>query len=369
LRLAHQEPALSQSPFKKFTLAFFAASLATLAFCALPSHATRMKSASSPSSVHVALAQLPSRSFDFRYVVDVPALPAGSHQLKLWLPLPYEDSRYQSVSNLQIKAPVRYKIRREPEFNDRYAYFDLGAAQVKQPFQIELTFHVKRFEHRVLLHTTPNAPARTEAVDRFLRPDRMVPIDGEIGQLSRQQTDGATQPLEKARKIYDYVIATMHYDHAGTGWGRGDAVWACNAKHGNCTDFHSLFIGMARAAGIPARFEIGFPIPLDAHEGTIPGYHCWAEFFVNGIGWIPIDASEAWQDPSKKDYFFGATDANRVMFSLGRDLTLNPAPAASPLNFLVYPYAELDGKPFTDLKHQFSFRDDAPEGATTAQNH
>jgi transglutaminase-like putative cysteine protease len=194
--------------------------------------------------------------------------------------------------------------------------------------------------------------------DRFLLPDRLVPIDGVIGELSDQQTKDATQPIDKARRIYDYVVATMHYDHDGTGWGRGDAVWACNSKHGNCTDFHSLFIGMARAAGIPARFEIGFSLPTNAKAGAISGYHCWAQFYVNGVGWIPVDASEGWKNKEKRDYYFGATDQNRVMFSMGRDIRLKPAQKGEPLNYFVHPYAELDGKPFTDLKNEYTFRDD-----------
>ena len=68
-------------------------------------------------------------------------------------------------------------------------------------------------------------------------------------------------PLEKARAIYDYVSQNMSYDKSGTGWGRGDVLYACEAKKGNCTDFHSLFIAMARSQGIPARFEIGFSLP------------------------------------------------------------------------------------------------------------
>lgn len=178
-----------------------------------------------------------------------------------------------------------------------------------------------------------------------------------IADLSREQTRGISDPLQKARLIYDYVIGTMHYDHAGTGWGQGDAIFACTAHHGNCTDFHSLFIGMARAAGIPARFEIGFPIPIGQHQGEISGYHCWAEFYIQGIGWVPIDASEAWQMPSKHDYFFGGLDPNRVRFSGGRDLVLNPRQSGSAINYFVYPYAELDGKPFAHLGHEFSFHD------------
>ncbi len=216
------------------------------------------------------------------------------------------------------------------------------------------------------MRATAASPSRPIDVARFLRPDRLVPINGEIAELSREQTQGVTDPLEKARKIYDYVIATMHYDHDGSGWGRGDAVWACNSKHGNCTDFHSLFIAMARAAGIPARFEIGFPLPASAHEGPITSYHCWAEFYVDGAGWIPVDASEAWKNPAKKDYFFGATDTNRVMFSLGRDIRLNPPQSGDPLNYFVYPYAELDARAFTQLTSEISFRDTATIASSTA---
>jgi transglutaminase-like putative cysteine protease len=298
-----------------------------------------------------------SRSFTFRYVVHLSALPAGSHQLRIWVPLPYEDS-YQRISALRIKAPVPYQIRRESVYHDRYAYFAVNTEQIDRPVDIDLAFHVKRFEHRVRLDASDDPASGPADLTRFLQPDRLVPIDGEIAELSRQQTQGATTAVEKARKIYDYVIATLRYDHEGTGWGRGDAIWACTAKHGNCTDFHSLFIAMGRAAGVPARFEIGFPLPANAHEGAIPSYHCWAEFHADGTGWIPIDASEAWKNPAKHDYFFGATDANRVMFSRGRDLRLDPPQAGDPLNYFVYPYAEVDGKPFADLKSDVSFRDD-----------
>jgi transglutaminase-like putative cysteine protease len=117
-----------------------------------------------------------------------------------------------------------------------------------------------------------------------------------------------------------------------------------------------LFISLARAEGIPARFEIGFPVPTGT-EGTIPGYHCWAEFFVKGVGWVPVDISEAWKDPKKHDYFFGTLDANRVQFSVGRDLTLQPKQAGGPLNYFIYPYVEVDGKPFEGIDKKFSYRE------------
>ncbi len=306
----------------------------------------------------LSLAGVRSRSLEFTSIIRVPALPAGRRELRLWIPLPYEE-RYQSISGLRIESPVPYKIDSEPAYGNRYAYLAIDARKATTPFDIKISFHVKRFEHRVTLAPSKNTAAPFSAsTSRFLQPDHLVPIDGEIAQLSAQEVTGISAPRAKARKLYDYVIATMHYDHYGTGWGRGDAVWACDSHHGNCTDFHSLFIGMARAQGIPARFEIGFPLPRNVHEGSIPGYHCWAQFYIQGIGWIPVDASDAWNHKEQKDYFFGALDTNRVMFSMGRDIRLNPSQKGDLLNYFVYPYAELDGKPFNDLKREYSFRDD-----------
>ncbi len=309
-----------------------------------------------------------SRSFTLEYVAHVPALPAHSRTLRLWIPLPYQDAN-QSISQLKIESPVKYQLEREAVFGDRYAYLAVSSSQARQPFDVHISFHATRYEFRVALTPRANAPSAPRVeLARYLRPDKLVPIDGQIGDLSREQTQGASEPLARARKIYDYVIANMHYDHDGNGWGRGDAIYACTAKHGNCTDFHSLFIGMARAARIPARFQIGMQLPPGSHSGAISSYHCWAEFYDQGIGWIPIDASEAWKHRDKVDYYFGALDPNRVMFSRGRDIRLNPAQNGDPLNYFVYPYAELDGKPFTGDKSDYSFHDDvapAHSAATT----
>jgi transglutaminase-like putative cysteine protease len=171
--------------------------------------------------------------------------------------------------------------------------------------------------------------------------------------------------VEKAYAIYDYVFHTLRYDKSGEGWGRGDAMWACDSKHGNCTDFHSLFIALMRADKIPARFEIGFPLPAGGSQGEIPGYHCWSEFYVSGLGWVPVDISEAWKDPARHDFFFGSLDTNRVQFTIGRDLTLVPPQSGPPLNYFVYPYVELNGQPYDHVEKKFSFRD-LPSGGRAA---
>ena len=300
----------------------------------------------------------PTRKFRFTYVASIPALPADAKSSRIWIPLPQSDP-YQTIRDLKIEAPFAYAQRRDPEYGNEYLYLQAPASAVSQPADVRVSFEATRHEHRVTLDTptaTKYSPA-SQDLQRFLQPDRLVPLQGTIAELSAQQTKGLQDPLAKARAIYNYVLATMRYDKSGTGWGNGDAIWACTAKRGNCTDFHSLFIGMMRAAGIPARFEIGFSLPLDQHDGPVPGYHCWAEFYVESYGWIPVDASEAWKHPDKKDYFFGAHDDNRVQFTLGRDIRLDPPQQGQPLNYFIYPYAELDGKPFA-LTSKFTFQDE-----------
>lgn len=304
----------------------------------------------------------PARNFEFTYVVKIPALSADAKTSRIWIPLPQSDA-YQSIHDLKVESPFVYTTRRDSEYHNEYAYLEIPAGKISGPGEVPVTFQASRKEHFVPLGANPNSPdsgtgtvIRSEELTRFLQPDRRVPLQGVIGELSAEQTQGVQDPVAKARVIYDYVIATMRYDKSGTGWGNGDAIWACTAKRGNCTDFHSLFIGMMRAAGIPARFEIGFPLPADQHAGAIPGYHCWAEFYVERYGWIPVDASEAWKHPEKKNYFFGAHDDNRVQFTIGRDIRLDPAQQGDPLNYFIYPYAEVDGKPLA-LESKFSFQD------------
>lgn len=305
----------------------------------------------------------PVRHFEFTYLTRIPALPADAKISRIWIPLPQTD-KYQTIDDLKVETAFAYSRHRDPEYGNEYLYLEVPTAKVTEPAEVRVSFQVARQEHRVALDAhAVNAQSHGVAppdLQRFIQPDRRVPLQGVIAELSAQETHGIQDPLAKASAIYNYVISTMRYDKSGTGWGNGDAIWACTAKRGNCTDFHSLFIGMMRAAGIPARFEIGFPLPADQHEGVIPGYHCWAQFYVEPYGWIPVDASEAWKHPDKKDYFFGAHDDNRLQFTVGRDIRLDPPQHGDPLNFFIYPYAELDGKPFV-VESNFWFQDRASD--------
>ncbi len=271
------------------------------------------------------------------------------------MPLPSSD-QYQTISQLDLTGPVKVQLHKEARYGDHYGYFDVDSSKVQTGFSIRLAFHVVRYERRSNLAPGALAPqAFPKAVEPFLQADGLVPTDGMMEELAQEQTQGLTDPVQKARKIYDYVLSAMAQDAHAEGAGRGDAVWAATSHRGDCTDFHSLFIAMARAAGIPARFAIGFSLPSGQEQGTVSGYHSWAEFYVNGRGWIPVDLWQAAQEPGKRDDFFGGLDAHRVMISLGRDITLAPAPEAGRLNYIAYPYSEADGKPSPVASMDFFF--------------
>ena len=297
-----------------------------------------------------------SRHFTFHYGFTVKDLPAGK-PVRVWIPAAQSDA-YQDVKVFSAIGDLPLKRTHESKYGNEM-YFAETKHLVGSELHFDIQYEVTRRE-RLALEGSPQvttvALTRRERQED-LQPNVLVPITGVPAELAEKVTQGKTETLDKARAIYDYVFKTMRYEKTGTGWGRGDVLYACDAKKGNCTDFHSLFIAMARSQRIPARFEIGFPLPSDKHSGEIAGYHCWSDFYTAGKGWIPVDISEAWKHPEKHDYYFGSHDVNRIQFSMGRDLRLTPPQDGKPLNYFVYPYIEVNGKDYPNVSLSISFQD------------
>ncbi|WP_343217104.1 transglutaminase domain-containing protein [Hymenobacter profundi] len=301
-----------------------------------------------------------TRTVAVEYTATLHDLPTTTHYLDLWLPVPHDD-KSQEIIGVSITSPYRYEIATGP-YNNQMVHL-----RVAQPpadgFTVKLQFQAVRREHLNPFLSAGRKPTKAEANDpnmaRWLQPDRLVPIDAQIKTWATEVVTkaNAKTDLEKARAIYNHVVSTVQYDKTGQGWGRGDIYYACDARRGNCTDFHAIFIGYCRALGIPARFSIGFPLPAERGSGQVQGYHCWAEFYTKQTGWVPVDASEAAKNPDRRQYFFGAHDENRVEFTRGRDLTLTPPQQGDPLNYFIYPYAEVDGKPFDKIDRKFTYQD------------
>jgi transglutaminase-like putative cysteine protease len=291
-------------------------------------------------------------TIDYKAVVE--NLPADASQIGMWIPIPYE-SGWQTLHGVSIESPYPHQQVREKEHGNRFLRFDLSSAAGKKTATVRIRFDVTRRRAEPV-----EAGALSEAKRKqYLSAARLVPTQGPIAEEAKRVAGHLEDPLQQARALYDHVVETVDYRKEGEGWGRGDAVRACNVRYGNCTDFHSLFIGEARALQIPARFIMGLPVPRDKQQGRIGGYHCWAEFHVAEKGWLPVDASEAHKHPARREELFGGLGPHRVAFTRGRDLQV-PGMQSGPLNYAVYPHVEVDGKEHEDVTQVFRFAPSKP---------
>ncbi|HLF35117.1 MAG TPA: transglutaminase-like domain-containing protein [Cyclobacteriaceae bacterium] len=277
--------------------------------------------------------------FEFYYQVELPEIKEDA---KAWIPIARSDS-FQTIELIRLKTPGKRKMLEEKQYDNLILYLELGEESSNK--QIEIAYRVARREKGPYIEQTPVAGI-------YLESNLLVPVNTRFRSIANETLQGKHEEstLVQARVLYDYVIENMRYAKFGD-YGSGDAVYACDSKTGNCTEFHSLFIALARSAGIPARFAVGASIPSERNEGGIDGYHCWAEFYAEGKWW-PVDISEADKYSNLATYYFGRHPANRIELSRGRDLVVEPGPESGPINFHAYPVLEIDGH---QIKPETSF--------------
>ena len=261
-------------------------------------------------------------SFEFYYTVTLPTLTESA---EIWIPM----------ALLEKNLPTGSKVLKDQANTNEVLYMSLGPEHSGK--QISISYAVTRSEKGPYAAPLPDP-------NLYLVGNKLMPIGGRFEEIAKEALGEKIKDshLIQARRLYDYIIETMRYMKFGD-FGKGDSNYACDSKTGNCSEFHSYFISLARSVGIPARFAIGASIPSDRNEGGMDGYHCWAEFYADGKWW-PVDISEANKYTALATYYFGRHPANRIEFTRGRDLELNPGPASGPINFLVYPYLEVNGK-------------------------
>ncbi len=279
--------------------------------------------------------------FEFLYRATLPEIPDAG---RMWVPIAATNA-FQTVEVQSIQAPGKQQTLTDREHGNQVLYLELAPQDGGKT--LEIRYKVRRLEKAAYA-------SEADEPKKHLGPERLVPAREDFRKIAEQVLAGKTEDLVRARALYDHVIDQMKYIKVGEGWGKGDAVYACDARTGNCTDYHAYFIALARSVGIPARFAIGAAIPADRNDGGTDGYHCWAEFHAEGKWW-PIDISEADKYSALATYYFGHHPANRFEFSRGRDLVVEPGPTSGPLNFLAYPVLEIGGKA-VKAKTQFLFK-------------
>ncbi|MEL7499386.1 MAG: transglutaminase-like domain-containing protein [Planctomycetota bacterium] len=300
-----------------------------------------------------ASSDLASRKFTFRYAFTLKDLPRTG-KVKIWVPIA-ESNSHQTVSYELGEELADLKINRDQVHKNKIGFLETTG---NTEYSFSLEYEVERQVAKLDTSEKTLSEAKSET---YLSANKLVPIDGRPAELLANKSV-PDEPTDAAKMLYELVETHMTYDKSKPGYGKGDAIWACDSQTGNCTDFHSLFIALARNQKIPARFEIGFPLPpgdSKPESNQIGGYHCWAWFHIDGQGWTPVDISEADKHPELKNFYFGALTQDRIGFSKGRDIVLVPAAKSEPLNYFVYPHVEVDGEilPKKNIELNFSFTD------------
>jgi transglutaminase-like putative cysteine protease len=217
-----------------------------------------------------------------------------------------------------------------------------------------------------------NAPQSLSPAQRALytAATKQIPTDGIVAETSSRIVAGAKSDLEKSRRIYEWIVANTFRDPKVRGCGLGDITFMLKTGNfgGKCADINALFVGLARAAGIPARDLYGIRVApskfgyksLGANSETITkAQHCRAEVYLSQFGWVPVDPADvrkvALEEPpgnlplsadkveAAHKTLFGAWESNWIAYNAGHDIAL-PGSNGPELTFLMYPQAEVSGE-------------------------
>lgn len=290
-----------------------------------------------------------TKSGTVTYSVDMSQYEDGK-EVNVWLPVP-QDTDYQTIKDVTYEVNGAEGKLTEDALGNKMLYIEWGKDVAAADRTATCSFYVEREE--ILRPEVKEEGKAGEDLAEYLEPESMIPLDGVVKETADEITKGKDTYYDKARAIYDWIIANMNRDESVKGCGKGDVCALLDTKGGKCTDINSVFVGLCRAAGVPAREMFGVRIN---DTNITKNQHCWAEFYVPGYGWYAADPADvlkavlknSWDKESAEakeiqEYYWGSNDEKRVELSEGRDLTLEPAQKAGKLNNFGYPYAEVDG--------------------------
>lgn len=307
-------------------------------------------------------------------------VPEGTEQVRAWFALPAEDEPLQTIERLDIatNAPAGvHTSTRKIRDRDGNRFLELTATGAAgKSIEVTTSFDIVRSESRVLTDASATRPLRDaerEEMSAYLGENEHVRFTPEIRRTAAEVLGNEKNPVRQARLIYDWVLEHVTYwvkdPSSMKSSGVGSSQYCYEKQCGNCTDFHSLYMAVARAGGLPTRIVYGsfFKGPLNGEDAD-QSYHCWLETWAPQIGWIPIDVAVAdifvddfsvtdanargvaltvadgYHGPDRElvDYYFGNLDARRVTWHRGRDLEV-PGCNSNPINALPKAVVEFDG--------------------------
>lgn len=320
------------------------------------------------------------RRFEITTRVEIPG-PAKATQA--WIPMPSvsEPAWFRSESSEWSTNAATSKPARDDTYGAEMLHVVWSDGETAPAIEI-----VSRIatQDRATDFSKPSGAAPLSAAERALytRGTSLIPVDGLVKATSDQIVAGRDSDLDKARAIYGWVVDNTFRDGKVRGCGRGDvaAMLAVNSLSGKCADLNALYVGLARAAGLPARDVYGIRVApsrfgyqsLGARSAVITrAQHCRAEVFLADFGWVPVDPADVRKvvleeppgnlpldDPkvtAARRTLFGAWEGNWLAYNVAHDVSL-PGASGPELGFLMYPQAETGSQRLDPLEpDKFSY--------------
>ena len=310
------------------------------------------------------------RSGEVNFTVNIEA-PEDSTDVRLWLPYPVSDNE-QTIEDVKIDGNFSYQgVYREKETGNLILYAE-WTKPVTSERTLTFVFKASAIERVKKDFSGEKADIPVE-VQEDLKGSMFLPTDGKVKDIAQSVTRWKWGVSSKARAVYDWVVENTFRDPNVKGCGLGDVEQMIVKKGGKCADISSIFVAVARAAGVPAREVFGLRLGKKDIDDITGGHHCWAEFYLPGYGWVPVDPADVRkkmleegldlkQAQKYRDYYFGAVDEYRIALARGgRGYYLSPRQKDGPINYFMYPYAEVNGKALEwlaaqkDLKYHITF--------------
>jgi len=291
------------------------------------------------ANTHISNYNTDSHLYEFTQTYDLIAPKGSQGQANLWVPLPF-NGEYQQVKSIHFEGNYLDAYVTE---NNKYGAKTLFATWDKetQKRDLKVTMVIETKDREPMAkgaldnYKPPKDIQYSVDVQEYLKPTQHIKTDGIVKQFADKIVGTETNPLKKAELIHQWIVGNMERDNSVLGCGDGDVekILTTGVLKGKCTDINSVFVALARAAGIP------------------------------GFGWVPVDSADVAKmrlaekkSVEDKDtqavakYLFGNWENNWVGFNHARDFDLYPKPELAPINNFGYPYAEVGGDPLNSFE-------------------
>ena len=325
------------------------------------------------------------RTFEVTTRIDI-VKPQGA--TRVWVPLPSVNSAWQQSLENGFSSNGATRMEHDGKTGARmlYAEFADGLAQpfVEVTSRIQTQNRAQDWSKKLALKEDP------ATLKYWTQPTRLLPTDGIVRKTALAATQGATTDVEKAQRLYGWVVTNTYREPKVRGCGEGDIKTMLETGNlgGKCADLNALFVGLCRSVGLPARDVYGIRLAPSAfgyrelggnNMASLKGaQHCRAEVYLTGLGWVGMDPADVakvmrqetpeWIKSAKNPLIvpvnkslFGGWEGNWMAYNVAHDLVL-PQSKGPALGFLMYPTAEnaagrLDSYAPDDFKYQISAKE------------